>query len=353
MKSINPVIVQRSKIMSKILYKEKFTLNSFIRLRIKNIIFMCLIFIQTCFALDKVTLQLQWLPQSQFAGFLVAKEKGYYENAGLSVDIVAGGPNIIPFDSLTQKKATFCTAWLAEGIRNRSQGTALVNVAQLIQKSGLLLVAKRASKIGTPADLNGKTIGVWSDNFFLQPSMFFKNYNIQATLINQGYSINPFLRGALDVVSAMYYNEYHRIYEAGFDFEDLSVFWFADYDLNYPEDGIYCMEETWNNSPDMCLSFVNASLQGWQWAFLNSREAVEIVMAYCHQANMATSQNHQTWMLQAIKELMLFTEENTIDYSLNEKDFCRVDADLRYAGLTTFPVQYEGFFVTRGIPHDN
>ncbi len=295
-------------------------------------------------AREKVSLQLQWLPQAQFAGYFVAKEKGFYDEAGLDVEIRPGGPGITPFDRLIRGEVTFCTGWLAEGIAKRSRGFPVVNTAQIIQRSGLILIAKKSSNIREPRDLNGKTIGLWGGDFLLQPTIFFRKHNIQARFVQQAFSMDPFLRGALDVASAMYYNEYHRVYEAGLDFEDLVTFWFADYGLNYPEDGIYCLEETLQESADDCRGFVQASLRGWMWAFEHPQDATDIVIRYCYACNVATSRNHQVWMLNAMKELTEAKANGEMDGQLKVEDFRRVLAGLKGAGVVESAPGFEEFF---------
>ena len=303
-----------------------------------------LIVCQACFSRDKIVLQLQWFPQAQFAGFLIASTNGFYRDSGLDVDIQFGGPEISPFDSLVQKKAAFCTGWLAEGIARRARGAPIVNIAQLVQRSGLMFIAKKSGNILKPADMNGKTIGLWMQDFLIQPSIFIQKENIKANIEPQAYSIDAFLRGAFDVVSAMYYNEYHRIYEAGLDKTDIVTFWFADYDLNYPEDGIYCTLETWSSSNGLCRKFVSSSLKGWEWAFANKQKAVDIVMEYCIRCNVATSRNHQEWMLSAMEELMEIDKNGEIQIQVKPSDFNQILRQLKEFHLIKNEVEYEDFY---------
>ena len=288
---------------------------------------------QACTGQESLSLQLQWLPQAQFAGYLAARSNDFYREAGLNVDIRFGGPDVSPFDSLIQNRVTFCTGWLAEGIARRSKGAPVVNLAQLVQRSGLMLVSKKSSRILKPEDMNGKIVGLWQRDFMIQPTIFFRKKQLQVRVVPQAYSIDAFLRGAFDVVSAMYYNEYHRIYEAGLDKNDIVTFWFADYGLNYPEDGIYCTNSTWEAQEDVSRRFIAASLKGWEWAFSHKQEAVDIVMGYCHQYNMATSRNHQNWMLKAMEELMKAEPNGKIDTQVNPDDFDRI-----VRGLTAFDI---------------
>jgi NitT/TauT family transport system substrate-binding protein len=249
-----------------------------------------------------IILQVQWYPQAQFAGYLAAVEKGFYKEAGLDeVKIewfITGAP---PLQRLSEGQIDFCTAWLSQGIAAYAEGEDIVNIAQLMQKSSLMLVARKESGIRRPEDMTGKRVGVWAD-FWVQFDAFFRKFDVRPDLIKQSYSIAPFLRGAVDVVSAMYYNEYHRLLEAGLREDELIAFRFSDYGMNFPEDGIYCRAETRRDQPELCTAFVSASIRGWAWALSNEKEALDVVMKYCDRAHMPTNRNHQRWMLRAMGE---------------------------------------------------
>ena len=112
-----------------------------------------------------------------------------------------------------------------------------------------MLVAKKSSGIQTPKDIQGKKVGLWEGDFRIQPQSFFQRHNLAVRIIPQSTTLNLFLRGGVDVASAMWYNEYHMLLATGLDADELTIFFLADHDLNFPEDGIYCMEDTFKNHP--------------------------------------------------------------------------------------------------------
>ena len=100
--------------------------------------------------LKKVSLAPQWIPQAQFAGYMVALEKGFYRDVGLDLTLLVGGPGKSPFVMLESGQATFCTDWLSNGIEKKASGLGIVNLAQISQRSALILVAKKKSGIEQP-----------------------------------------------------------------------------------------------------------------------------------------------------------------------------------------------------------
>ena len=152
----------------------------------------------------KTTFVTEWLPQAQFAGFYAAQKKGIYKKYGLDVTILHGGPNRSPYDLLMKGEADIAMMWLASGIERRAQGAKIVHVAQLMQKAALMLVAKKESGIKEPKDMQGKKVGLWDEIYQVQPRVFFEKFGLKVNVVPQSYSVNMFLRGGVDVASAMW-----------------------------------------------------------------------------------------------------------------------------------------------------
>jgi len=112
-------------------------------------------------AADKLTLQLKWVTQAQFAGYYVAKDKGFYKDENLDVTIKAGGPDVAPPQVIAGGGADVVVDWMPSALATREKGIALVNIAQVFKRSGMELTCRKYSGIKTPADFKGKTLGVW------------------------------------------------------------------------------------------------------------------------------------------------------------------------------------------------
>ncbi len=296
--------------------------------------------------LKKMTLMTAWLPQAQFAGFYAALEKGIYKKYGLDVTILHGSPDRSPYEFLVKGQADVAVLWLAAGIEKRAQGVPVVHLAQLVQKSALMLIAKKSSGIRSPKDIQGRKVGLWDEIYQIQPKALFEKFDVQAKIIPQGYSVNLFLRGGVEVASAMWYNEYHTILNAGYDPEELISFFFSEYDLNFPEDGLYALENKWAEDPARYKAFVKASLEGWQYAFENSDEILKIVLKSMKEAHLPANYIHQKWMLERMKDVMGYREGMGI---LAEADYARTAGILKKEGMIRETPAFGQFRKTEGI----
>lgn len=294
--------------------------------------------------LKKAALMPLWTPQAQFAGYYVALDKGIYARHGIDLKIITAGPGHDPAQALKDGSADFAVLWLTTALQQRSAGTKLVNIAQLIQRSSIMLISKKSSGIRTIADMNGKKVGMWGGDLSIPPHALFIKYGIKVREVPQTNTVNLFLRGGIDVTSAMWYNEYHTIINAGLDPEELNVFSLNEQGMNFPEDGIYTMETTINNDPALAKAFVRASLDGWLYAFAHPEEALDIVIRHMREAKIPANRIHQKWMLNRMRDLIMpGTPKCTIGI-LNEKDYEAVCRSLRQAGLIRSCPDYTAFF---------
>src|SRR6516225_10931239 len=101
-------------------------------------------------AADSVTIQLKWVAQAQFAGYFVAKEKGFYREAGLDVTIKPGGPDVAPPQVIAGGGADVVIDWMPSALASREKGVALVNIAQPFKRSGMELTCRADTGIKSP-----------------------------------------------------------------------------------------------------------------------------------------------------------------------------------------------------------
>src|SRR5690606_13120043 len=173
-------------------------------------------------AADEVTVQLKWVTQAQFAGYYVAQDKGFYEEAGLDVTIKPGGPDIAPPQVIAAGGADVIVDWMPAALAARERGVPLVNVAQVFDRSGMMLTCSKDTGITSPEDFKGKTLGVWfAGNEYPFLSWMSKlGYSTSGadpdvTVLRQGFNVDPLLQKQADCISTMIYNEYWQIIDAG------------------------------------------------------------------------------------------------------------------------------------------
>ncbi|TLU84845.1 MAG: ABC transporter substrate-binding protein [Chlorobium sp.] len=286
--------------------------------------------------LKKASLILLWSPQSQFAGYYVALEKGIYQRHGIDLTILKGGPGVSPVLALQQGDADFAVLWLTTAFGHRVNGKRLVNVAQIIQRSSMMLISKKTSGIRTINDMNGKKVGLWQGDLSIPPHTLFDKYGISVREIPQSNTVNLFLRGGIDVTSAMWYNEYHVLLNSGVDADELNTIFLQEQGMTFPEDGLYTLEKTVQKDPALVDGFVRASLEGWQYAFAHPDEALDIVIKNMRQAQVPANRTHQKWMLERMKDLTV-SDKNEFG-TLKPQDYEAVGKIMRNQGrIKSYP----------------
>ncbi|MDP5362844.1 MAG: ABC transporter substrate-binding protein [Paracoccaceae bacterium] len=259
---------------------------------------------------NDVTLQLQWVTQSQFAGYYVALDQGYYEEEGLNVTILPGGPDIAPPQVLAGGGADAMLNWMPSALAAREKGLPVVNIAQPFKSSGLMLTCWKDTGIETVEDFRGKTIGVWffgNEYPFLswmsQVGIPTEGGEDGVTVLKQGFNVDPLLNREADCISTMTYNEYGQVLDAGVSPDELITFKYEDQGVATLEDGIYVLEENLEDPVfvDKMVRFVRASMKGWKWAEENPEAAGAIIIEYDETG--AQSEAAQVRMMQEIAKL--------------------------------------------------
>jgi NitT/TauT family transport system substrate-binding protein len=264
----------------------------------------------TALAADKLTLQLKWVTQAQFGGYYVAKDKGFYDEVDLDVEIKPGGPDIAPPQVIAGGGADVIVEWMPAALAAREKGVPLVNIAQPFKRSGMMLTCRAETGITEPADFRGKTLGVW---FFGNEFPFLswmskldiptEGGDDGVTVLKQGFNVDPLIQKQADCVSTMTYNEYWQVIDAGLTPDDLVVFNYTDQGVATLEDGLYTTEENLADPEmaDKLARFVAASMKGWDYARENPDEAADIVLE--NDATGAQTEEHQRRMMREVNKL--------------------------------------------------
>ena len=265
-----------------------------------------------------VDFQLQWVPQAQFAGYFAAKDLGFYEEAGLDVTLLDGGPDIAPQQVVAAPDGPeFGEAWVPKVLVAREEGADLVNIAQVFQRSGTVEVSWADSGITEPADWEGKRVGAWGfGNEFevvaaarqagLEPGVDFEQ-------VTQNFDMVAFLNREIDAAEAMTYNELAQVLETEnpdtgdlYQLEDLNIIDFNEVGTAMLQDHIIAREswlaEETNGVPNeqIAVCFLRASFRGWIHCRDNPDECVDIVL----DQGTILGEGHQVWMMNEINALI-------------------------------------------------
>ncbi|GLK63092.1 ABC transporter substrate-binding protein [Paracoccus kondratievae] len=236
---------------------------------------------------EEVKLQLKWVTQAQFAGYYVARDKGFYEEEGLEVEVMPGGPDISPTQVMAGGGADVTVDWMPSALAAREKGLALVNIAQPFKSSGMMLTCLKESGVAGPEDFRGKTLGVWFGGNEYPFLSWMATLKIPTdgspqgvTVLKQGFNVDPLLQKQAACISTMTYNEYWQLIDAGLKPEDLVTFKYEDEGVATLEDGLYVMEDKLTDPAfvEKMAKFVRASMKGWKYAEEHPDEAAQIVI---------------------------------------------------------------------------
>jgi NitT/TauT family transport system substrate-binding protein len=285
-------------------------------------------------AADKVTVQLKWVTQAQFAGYYVAAAKGLYKDAGLDVTINPGGPDVAPPQVIAGGGADVVIDWMPSALASREKGVPLVNISQTFKRSGLELTCRKDTGIKTPADFKNKTLGVWFGGNEYPFLSWMAKLKLKTDgspggvkVIKQGFNVDPLLQKQADCISTMTYNEYWQVVDAGYKPDQLVVFKYSDEGVATLEDGLYALETKLKDPAFVTkmAKFVQASEKGWDWAKKNDKEAAKIVIAA--DTTGAQTLHHQEQMMGEIAKL-LGNDNGKLDF----KDADRTVSELLSGG---------------------
>lgn len=301
------------------------------------------LFLLGCFSLSaqKITFMPQWTAQAQFVGYYVAKDKGFYEQEGLDVEIkhLSRGSkrNIISY--IRNGEAQFITSDLLLAMIARDGGLDIVNILQTSRTNGLCIISK--NPISSFEDLNGKKVGRWSSGYGENAILIAEDRGLSIDWVLSNQSVNLFLAGALDATLAFSYNEVISVLLALGKIEQDHILYFSDTEYNFPEDGLYCTDEYYRENRNEADKFVKASKKGWKYAAEHPDEALEICLKYMREDNAQANIVHQKLMLDEIIKLFKGKDGEGEFVPVSRKTFDTMTAKALEAGLIMSPLQYE------------
>jgi len=289
--------------------------------------------------LTKLTIQLKWVPQAQFAGYYAALDLGYYKAAGLDVTLKNGGPNIIPEQVVASGQAQIGVDWLPSLLAARDKGTQLVNIAQVFARSGMTQLTWKSSGITTIAGMKGKKVANWlGGNQYelfaaLTKAGMDPSANKGVTIVQQPFDMNLFLKHQVDSASAMTYNELAQVLESGVKLSQINVIKMQNVGTGMLEDGMFATA-SWLKSPAnqaLATKAIGATLAGWIYC----RDHQAACVGFTLKAGPTLPKGHQTWMMNEINKLIW---PNTSGIGImNTADFNRTASIAKEFGVIKNP----------------
>ena len=270
--------------------------------------------------LTSVKLQLQWLPQAQFAGYYVALDQGYFEEEGFDdVEIIPSGGDIVPQDALVAGDVDFAIAWVPKVLGTlEATGVELTDIAQVYQKSGTLQVSWAGDGIESVADFEGKRIGSWGFGNEWEIFAAMAEEDLDASTVSittQDFSMNALLDRDVDAAQAMTYNEWAQILEVVnpdtgelYQPEDFDVVSYEDTEGAMYQDAIWADTARLDDPAyaDAAVRFLKAVTKGWVFARDNPEEAASITYdaAINAEAAFPVGPTHQLWQMNEVNKLI-------------------------------------------------
>jgi NitT/TauT family transport system substrate-binding protein len=270
--------------------------------------------------ITSIKLQLQWLPQSQFAGYYAALDQGYFEEEGFdTVDIIPSGGDIVPQDALVAGDVDFAVAWVPKVLGTlEATGAELTDIAQVFQKSGTLQVSFKDTGVADVADFEGKRIGSWGfgNEWEIFAAMAAEGLDAESVSITtQDFSMNALLDGDVDAAQAMTYNEWAQILEVVnpatgelYQPEDFDVVSYEDTEGAMLQDAIWADTARLDDPAyaDAAVRFLKAVTKGWIFARDNPEDAAALTYDAAINAELAfpVGPVHQLWQMNEVNKLI-------------------------------------------------
>ena len=230
----------------------------------------------------------QWTAQAQFAGYYVAKEKGFYKQAGLDVDIVHPSITQPAISRVRNNESQATTLTLCQAMEIIDDGIPVVNILQTSMNTAMVLVSRKKED---PLKQPGMKVGIWNAGFGQMAICMSIKDHLNYEWVRFASNVNLFVSGAIDATLVMSYNEYYQLAQAGVKLTERNVYRFS-------------------------RRFAEASKKGWEWAVAHPDETLDIVMDYVRREHIGTNRILQKLMLNEVLRLLVDRESKKCEFRL-------------------------------------
>ncbi|TIH20261.1 PAS domain S-box protein [Marinifilum sp. JC120] len=251
--------------------------------------------------LDKVTLQLKWFHQFQFAGYYAALEKGFYEDEGLDVTIVERDLRHNPIDQVLGGNADFGVS-NSEVLLHYLNGKKVVLLASLFQHSPLVFISKTQPLIHAPQDFMGKSVLMSSATQDIELKVLLERNNISPkdiNLINRFAVPEDYFNPEIDIIAAYITNQPYYLKKEGVPY---AIIYPYTYGVDFYGDTLFSSRIETTKHPERTNKFLRASLKGWKYALENPDEMIDIII---EKFGSLKSKEHLQYEAKTIRTLVL------------------------------------------------
>ena len=266
--------------------------------------------------LQKTSIQLMWVDQFEFAGFYMAKEKGFYEKIGLDVEIKKYNLSTNVLNEVLEKKADFGVN-SSSLIIKKSLGKDIVILGSIFQSSPLIILALKDSRIKNIHDIKNKKLMMTSEQYEaapLQSMLISENISLKSiNLIDHSFNVDDLINKKTDFMMAYTTNEPYLLKEKGYESQ---IFHPKDYGFNFYEEILFTSKEFANNNPKLVKDFYDASISGWYYAFENIDETAQLIYEKYNPQNKSLAS-----LIDEAKEMkkLVYDKENKIGTITKER----------------------------------
>lgn len=279
-----------------------------------------------------------WTAQAEFAGYYVAKEKGFYREVGLDVEIQHPSLTSSAFNRLQSDECDAAMFSMMSAMDFISQGIPLVNIFQTSMNSSNILVSRWGKN---PLTQKGMKVAIFNANPNYQAIIMSKKEGLDYQWVRFTSHINLFMSGAVDATMVVSYNEYFQLLQAGFKMDENSIYRYSKHGYNIQENGVYVKPEYFKTHRSQVCKFAKASRKGWEWAAAHPEEALEIVMKYVRASKAPTNRVIQKLMLHEILRLQIDRESGRREFRVRPDMVKKASNLMLECGLIKRQVTYQ------------
>ena len=254
-------------------------------------------------SLKPMTIQLYWIPNVQFAGVLIAKERGWYAAEGIDLTVKGWQEGISPMNEVTAGNAQFGVMDGSEIIKARVNGVAIKAIGVQFQKSPFCLMSKKALNIAQPEDLKGKRIGINNSDSALVTKIVLANRGLRyedIIPVQAEWDLQPLIDDQFDVYLAFMNNEPLTMKERGYDVTYLPAF---KYGYDFYSSVYFVTETLLHEQPELIQKFLAVTLRGWTEAFKDPETTAQLIVEKYYPDGSVTQQTESLKMFKMLATL--------------------------------------------------